>query len=151
MQFADVACALKTQTAIKSWIAILSGVKSEITVPSSYNKTKPPVPVFRRRRLFCAGEPKSYSKGKTPLPHLGICISFAAMDVSNAFQLHGVLPQNKETLLPTFDRLQNFSHNEKTAWTLDSPAFMRFLTLVRVVIQNFSKTIVVQFVFKVIG
>ena len=31
-------------------------------------------------------------------------ISFAAMDVSNAFQLYGVLPQNKETLLHTFDR-----------------------------------------------
>ena len=79
-------------------------MKSEITVPSSYNKMKPPVPVFRRRRLFCVGEQKLYSKVKAPLPHLDVCISFAAMDVSNAFQLYGVLPQNKETPLHTFDR-----------------------------------------------
>jgi hypothetical protein len=65
---------------------------------------KPPVPVFRRRRLFCADEQKSYSRVKAPLPHLDVCISFAAMDVSNAFQLYGVLPQNKETPLHTFDR-----------------------------------------------
>jgi len=79
-------------------------MKSEITVPSSYNKMKPPAPVFRRRRLFCADEQKSYSGVKAPLPHLDVCISFAAMDVSNAFQLYGVLPQNKETPLHTFDR-----------------------------------------------
>ena len=79
-------------------------MKSEITVPSSYNKMKPPAPVFRRRRLFCADEQKSCSRVKAPLPHLDVCISFAAMDVSNAFQLYGVLPQNKETLLHTFDQ-----------------------------------------------
>ena len=59
---------------------------------------------FPAQEAFCADEQKSYSRVEAPLPHLDVWISFAAMDVSNAFQLYGVLPQNKETLLHTFDR-----------------------------------------------
>ena len=62
MQFNAVAVALK------SWIAILSGVKSEITVPSSYNKMKPPAPVFRRRRLFLCWRAKIAQQGQGTSP-----------------------------------------------------------------------------------
>ena len=40
---------------------------------------------------------------------------------------------------------------KKTRMNTEFSAFMRVFVMVRVVIQNFSKTIVVQFVFKVIG
>lgn len=50
-------------------------------------------------------EIEKYQEVKALIANLTIPVTFAAMGASNAFQLHGVLPQDKEKLLATIDQI----------------------------------------------
>ena len=50
-------------------------------------------------------EIEKYQEVKVLIANLSIPVTFAAMGASNAFQLYGVLPQDKETLLATIDKI----------------------------------------------
>ena len=51
------------------------------------------------------GELEKYRELRTLVENLNISTYFAAMGASNAFQLRGKLPEDKETLLATLDRI----------------------------------------------
>lgn len=51
------------------------------------------------------GELEKYRELRTLIENLNISTYFAAMGASNAFQLRGKLPEEKETLLATLDRI----------------------------------------------
>ena len=51
------------------------------------------------------GELEKYRELRTLVENLNISTYFAAMGASNAFQLRGKLPEEKETLLATLDRI----------------------------------------------
>lgn len=50
-------------------------------------------------------EIEKYQEVKALIANLSIPVTFAAMGASNAFQLYGVLPQDKEKLLATIDKI----------------------------------------------
>lgn len=50
-------------------------------------------------------EIEKYQEVKVLIANLSIPVTFAAMGASNAFQLYGVLPQDKEKLLATIDKI----------------------------------------------
>ena len=51
------------------------------------------------------GELEKYREVRALVQGLEIPTEFAALGASNAFQLHGVLPKDKETLIASFDRI----------------------------------------------
>ena len=51
------------------------------------------------------GELEKYREVRVLVQGLEIPTEFAALGASNAFQLHGVLPKDKETLIASFDRI----------------------------------------------
>ncbi len=51
------------------------------------------------------GELEKYREVRALIQGLEIPTEFAALGASNAFQLHGVLPKDKETLIASFDRI----------------------------------------------
>ena len=51
------------------------------------------------------GELEKYREVRALVEGLEIPTEFAALGASNAFQLHGVLPKDKETLIASFDRI----------------------------------------------
>ena len=51
------------------------------------------------------GELEKYRELRTLVENLNFSTYFAAMGASNAFQLRGKLPEEKETLLATLDRI----------------------------------------------
>ena len=51
------------------------------------------------------GELEKYQEVRTLVKNLNISTYFAAMGASNAFQLRGRLPEDKEKLLETLDRI----------------------------------------------
>lgn len=60
---------------------------------------------IRRGAWAEESEIEKYREVRVLIDSLTIPVTFAAMGASNAFQLHGVLPQEKEQLLSTIDRI----------------------------------------------
>lgn len=58
-------------------------------------------------------EIEKYQEVKALIENLSIPVTFAAMGASNAFQLYGVLPQEKEQLLATIDKIISEVGEEK--------------------------------------
>ncbi len=50
-------------------------------------------------------EVEKYKEVRTLVEHLSIKTTFAALGASNAFQLHGTLPEDKEKLLAILDEI----------------------------------------------
>lgn len=58
-------------------------------------------------------EMEKYEEVRTLVEHLTIPVTFAAMGASNAFQLYGILPRERETLMAAIDRIRaNMSEGE---------------------------------------
>ena len=60
---------------------------------------------IQRGRWQESGELEKYREVRTLLAHLRIHTVFAAMGASNAYQLFGYLPQDKEKLIGSLDKL----------------------------------------------
>ena len=58
-------------------------------------------------------ETEKYQEVKALIENLSIPVTFAAMGASNAFQLYGVLPREKEQLLATIDKIISKVGEEK--------------------------------------
>ena len=58
-------------------------------------------------------ETEKYQEVKALIENLSIPVTFAAMGASNAFQLYGVLPREKEQLLATIDKIISEVGEEK--------------------------------------
>ena len=59
------------------------------------------------------GEVEKYRELRTLIENLNISTYFAAMGASNAFQLRGRIPEDKEQLLKTLDRIIDDVGEEK--------------------------------------
>jgi|GEM_PF-2213064 len=50
-------------------------------------------------------EVEKYKEVKVLIENLNIPVTFAALGASNAFQLYGILPQDRDKLLTTIDKI----------------------------------------------
>ena len=68
---------------------------------------------IQKNRWTAESETEKYEEIKTLIQELTIPVAFAAMGASNAFQLYGHLPQDKEKLLSVVDQILSEVGEEK--------------------------------------
>ena len=68
---------------------------------------------IQKNRWAAESETEKYEEIKTLIQELTIPVAFAAMGASNAFQLYGHLPQDKEKLLSVVDQILSEVGEEK--------------------------------------